>query len=377
MLYTSLVLSALLLILANWFARGSLKRGEVFLAGALSAAGFAFVSALGMWYLPAVALQALLLLVAAIVWACARGRRRSFLVLSCTVTVVAYLVIGWPAYREQARWREQFAYVSMEERLPPRKVQATDRPEALPAAAARQVEILEQGIEQGARSSWFSRESFLQQLHEDTVQTFVEAPGFGYNRMPRVSEWQLTAGLRKEPPLPQPAERSTSLWSAAALLESGTPVKQVEAEPDLLALHRAGTLDFVNPAGFGYVKDRRHVAGFQEHQFSKAPEAAQAWVLTGVDLIGLALHDEPFAYVSANLPRMDELRKAPTRPLDAFEEAGLAALRGGEELFVSDTPGGRRMLGALRSAKQCTRCHGGERGDLLGAFSYTLVRAVK
>ena len=31
------------------------------------------------------------------------------------------------------------------------------------------------------------------------------------------------------------------------------------------------------------------------------------------------------------------------------------------------------MLGAIRSAKQCVQCHGGQRGDLLGAFSYTLV----
>ncbi len=30
------------------------------------------------------------------------------------------------------------------------------------------------------------------------------------------------------------------------------------------------------------------------------------------------------------------------------------------------------MLGAVRSAKQCVKCHGGSRGDLLGAFSYTL-----
>jgi hypothetical protein len=71
---------------------------------------------------------------------------------------------------------------------------------------------------------------------------------------------------------------------------------------------------------------------------------------------------------------MDELRKAPTRPLDEFEAEGLKELRRGEDLFVRDAPSGRRMLGAVRSAKQCVACHGGQRGDLLGAFSYTFVR---
>jgi hypothetical protein len=32
------------------------------------------------------------------------------------------------------------------------------------------------------------------------------------------------------------------------------------------------------------------------------------------------------------------------------------------------------MLGLARSVKQCVACHGGARGDLLGAFSYVLRR---
>ena len=31
-----------------------------------------------------------------------------------------------------------------------------------------------------------------------------------------------------------------------------------------------------------------------------------------------------------------------------------------------------RMFGALRATKQCLKCHDAARGDLLGAFSYTL-----
>lgn len=134
-------------------------------------------------------------------------------------------------------------------------------------------------------------------------------------------------------------------------------------------------MDFVNPDGFGFIKDRRRVAGFQAHQFSQVPGPAERWAVQTVDLMGLLLHDEPVAYVSARLPRMEELREAPTRSLDGFEAAGLEELRRGEDLVVGGTPTGMRMLGAIRSAKQCVQCHGSERGDLLGAFSYTLQRS--
>src|SRR5262249_24914209 len=91
-----------------------------------------------------------------------------------------------------------------------------------------------------------------------------------------------------------------------------------------------------------------------------------------LDLLGIVVHADPVVYVTDNLPRMDELRGAPTRPLDDFEQAGLKALRAGDDLFIRDRVEGRRVLGAIRSAEQCVDCHGGERGYLLGAFSYTL-----
>jgi hypothetical protein len=91
-----------------------------------------------------------------------------------------------------------------------------------------------------------------------------------------------------------------------------------------------------------------------------------------LDLVGLLLHDEPRVYISEELPRMDKLRGAPTRPLDAFERQALRTIEDGDDLVaVRDGPV-VRMLGAIRSTKQCLTCHGGERGDLLGAFSYTL-----
>jgi hypothetical protein len=139
-------------------------------------------------------------------------------------------------------------------------------------------------------------------------------------------------------------------------------------------MHEENLLDFVYPKGFGFIKDRRHVAGFAAHQFGQVPAPADSWTVRNIDLVSLLLHHEPVAYITDHLPRMDELRNAPIRPLDELETAGLASLRQGEELVVRETVDAMRMLGALRSLKQCVRCHGGERGDLLGAFSYTLRR---
>lgn len=92
-----------------------------------------------------------------------------------------------------------------------------------------------------------------------------------------------------------------------------------------------------------------------------------------MELVSLLQHTEPAVYVSDRLPQMDALKGVPTRELDEFETVGLAELRQGSELSVK----GDRMLGAVRSVKQCITCHGGERGQLLGAFSYTIRPAKK
>jgi hypothetical protein len=184
----------------------------------------------------------------------------------------------------------------------------------------------------------------------------------------RPDEWGLTFGLREKALIPQPGPPTASVASPG---EHGQDPRACQDE-DLHQFHEYGVMDFVHPAGFGFIKDRRHVAGFQPHQFSESPRPPRRWALESLNLIGLLLHDEPVAYVSAYLPRMDELRGAATRPLERFEAAGLEALRRGEDLVVAEAPGALRMLGAIRSGKQCVTCHGGERGDLLGAFSYAL-----
>jgi hypothetical protein len=64
------------------------------------------------------------------------------------------------------------------------------------------------------------------------------------------------------------------------------------------------------------------------------------------------------------------------RPLDMFENAGLAELSDGKETFIREKGNVIRMMGALRARDQCLNCHTDNRkGDLLGALSYTFLDA--
>ncbi len=135
--------------------------------------------------------------------------------------------------------------------------------------------------------------------------------------------------------------------------------------------HADGLTDFVNPDGWGYVRSPREVAGFLPHAFSRVPEGRE-WKVVRVELVGLLKHPEPVVYPSDRLPAMADLKDAPTRAPDAFEAAGVAALRKGDDGFAGRRGDEVRYVGAVRSAEACVKCHGGERGDLLGAFAYRL-----
>jgi len=73
--------------------------------------------------------------------------------------------------------------------------------------------------------------------------------------------------------------------------------------------------------GLRFIKDRRHVAGFETHRFSRVPAPANRWKVQTLELVSLLLHDEPEVYVSTHLPRMERRHGQPTRPLDRFERS--------------------------------------------------------
>jgi hypothetical protein len=153
--------------------------------------------------------------------------------------------------------------------------------------------------------------------------------------------------------------------------------------PQLQDLHENGFVDFVNAPGFGYVKDRDHVAGFQPHQFHEVPtyqskeKDRNQWRVQRLELVSLLKFEAPAVYLSEHLPRMDELAGAKTRPLDDFEKRALHALQQGADLEFAFSPTRVRMLGSVRCLQQCAKCHQANRGDLLGAFSYLLKPAAE
>jgi hypothetical protein len=321
---------------------------------------------MSLFFLPPVALEFLLLGTAMIACAALRIRPWYIVPVSGLVTLIAFGIPTWFALegqREYSRLREKYPYESMEQRLSAPR--SASRIEPLPEPAAVHLKVLEEWIGR-QQSSYRARQ--LMQLHEHTVLLFVDSPGFGVSRMSVPTESDLMMGVRNDPPIPQPGARSQPGASPGDLEREA----HIPDDVRLYLMHESSVSDFVYAGGFGFFKDRGHVAGFESHRFSSTPEPDEPWKLQNVDLVGLLMHDEPVVYISSHLPRMDELREAPTRKLDTFESVGLPGLRRGDDLFVRETAGRLRMLGAIRATKQCTSCHDCERGDLLGAFSYTL-----
>lgn len=183
-------------------------------------------------------------------------------------------------------------------------------------------------------------------------------------------------------PTPQPTEPryDPEPESLAHLADVEVPEQIQPDKYELRYLHNSGVDDFLDADRMGLVRDREHVAGFQPHRFTKVPEVVYAkeqqtasWKIARLELVSLLKHDTPVAYVSKNLPQMDELRDAPTRPLDAFERNSIDRLRADEDVMIDETPDRIRMVGSLRAAKNCLDCHSVRRGELLGALTYELV----
>jgi hypothetical protein len=359
----SIIESVVLLIAVNCVAA---RRRYALITTVVLGIGFLVVPFLMCLSFPAVMYQTLFLFLLLPVLLIPRRGRKLYFPLSCVATLVAYGIVMMSAYEkreETYRLREEYAFESIESRLPIREPKVR-----LGVYNLDGLNQLEKSIEEVSQERFFdSRTAKLRRLHEKSVNEFTESVGFGVGRMSRLepNAENLKRDLHPRMTEPQPD------YFHPFVDEPG----ELKREPNwnaqkMFGMHLKGVIDFVNPKGFGYVKSRKEIAGFQDHGMSKVPESEKPWRIARLDLIGLQVHDDPVVYDSANLPKMDELRGAKTRPLDAFESESLAALKKGEDFFVRGTNEKARMVGAIRATKQCLECHGGSRGDLLGAFSY-------
>ena len=340
MLDAALVLGLLMLVGVNLAARltwSSPASGVVICVAVLNG-----VFCMGLVLKPVLYGGALVLL-ALLVCPPRPGRRARFH-LASVVAVVGGFVATLPAMlragAEYDRLRQLYPFEMMADRLPA-------RPPGTPAAqdTAGLAEDESEYDDRLARAGWlFGRSEQLRRLHDEQTRLFLDSVGFGVGRM-------AIAGRRPDPGVlaaPEPPDRTTS--------------------PPLGRMVREDARDFADPLGWGVRRGDR-VAGFRPHALRTRPEPA-GWVVERVELVGLLLVPDPRVYVSVDLPRMDRVADTPTRHPDGFESPALARLRAGDEL-VHDGPAGR-LLGAVRAARQCLDCHGGQPGDLLGAFSYHL-----
>jgi hypothetical protein len=256
----------------------------------------------------------------------------------------------------------------------------------LPATARKRLAVLE---ERFAAQMPAKRTLRLMKLHTDQVFRFVQSPGFGGQRLgtpqfqgsPYLTPAQST-GLKPED-LELPGGAPIAFASVRdTTLKSGDDAPNPPKPDRLMALHINGLFDFFDPAGFGYVMDRDHVAGFEPHQFRHMPEMPpekgaarmEKWAVVRLELVSLLKHDRPVVYAADVLPNMTDAYRPETRELTAFEEKALKTLRKGDDLATESVGDRIRVLGSLRATKQCMDCHQVERGFLLGAFSWELQR---
>lgn len=392
MLYVSLVASAIMLAVTNAVARHG-TRAHLVSAG-LAGAGFGMVG-VACLISAAVALQGVLVLAVGLLCGWRLARPRTFLLGSVVATVLAYGLVGASALLDLWEWRRleplhpvesleaRLAYERPRPEPHPDLANAVDQQPTGRPPAVRMADLapLDNRLQQ-ANSAGARRTRALRILHGRHVEQFINSPGFGFVRDMRPRPGDVELGEARPVPQPAPArpdeERADEGADSYARALPGMNADQRPAAEALRKVHVNGFVDFLDPRRFGYVASRAQVTGFQPHQFTGVPDGPAPrpgnprWRIERLELVSLLKHEEPAVYVSQNLPRMDELREAPTRPLDGFEQRALVGLRRGEDLQVEYFRDHLRMLGPLYALDECRRCHSAEKGELLGAFSYVL-----
>ncbi len=292
-----------------------------------------------------------------------------------------------------ARLRKKYAYQSVVKRLAYESGRAQPRANAVISDQQKERLQARDAVLQPILSSPnFNRirSESLRMLHEDEAEKFARRQGFGYSRMPKPGASYLP---QYDPP--QLPLASADIVRSADDQLIALPATRQAAQKLTLRLpsverlsdyHHAGEEAFLSIASMGHVKSKDAVAGFAAHAFNRMPKLHQfekrpwyrpqteQWAVNRLELVSLLKHKEPAVYMSEHLPRMEDLVEAKTRRLHGFENSALKRLQEGEDVVAKSTLNRIEMLGALRASKQCMQCHNVKYGQLLGAFSYVLLR---
>ncbi len=378
----SVAFSAVLLFLF-YQAQSREARGEITI---LAPAGLFFAC----WLSPANLMLLLVLLIAA--WLLpVNTKPRTRLQVGVAVTVAVYALAIIPGAMEVLRRhhaREQYPIESLAQRLEYEREVVGDSTTAFASAnpADRQ---LSKTVESRLRQTDFGhfdrswRDLQLKQLHSWEADKFILSGGLGIARLFSVENMQLDYEDQVEQSTNDEEQSffvidGATVRSTAPVAEQSDSAVATPSQNQLLELHDEGSWRFVNPASLGYVAGKQKAAGFVSHRFSKArlplgqTDPASGWKIARLELVSLLKHKEPRVYVSEELPQMEKLKSVPTRALHEFEQQALPKLWHEEDIVVAEEANEVLMLGALRARTECLDCHSVKRGQLLGAFSYSL-----
>jgi hypothetical protein len=311
-------------------------------------------------------IHAFLNMLMSVVLSALRVRPKTFAVSLVLLMIGVYAVAlasGAVQLHRLAELRIKFPFRSLVQRLAFDKHKSSDSTPVTPVSLASEVAVQLNKQDEQSEFRYYGRSQQLRQLHEAAAAQFAVAAGFGPARMSYMSFPRVELEPRDELQLPL----AVGIGSAN------------DADSSANQLHRLAVISFIEPDRMGYIRSREEVAGFEPHAVAdlssqgaqtKAPEN---WQVVRLELVSLLRNAEPRVYVSATLPSMDKLAEFPNRALNEFETNALAQLVSETDVVVDRQPAQIQMLGALRAGAACLQCHEGERGKLLGAFSYELV----
>lgn len=319
-------------------------------------------------------------------------------VAACVGSYVAVLCFVLPSLREHAELRAEYPFVSLETRLNQLDHGPTNSSPNQTVTVAGLSQEVQSRLDKAEDEGRGSRARLLSELHLGTTDDFTVARGFGPVRMlmPRRERIQLP-DLKPVPFESRPMKPLFDPNGSAADAPESEPIQNPPAFSILETMHLDGAADFLSKVRWGYIEDRKHVAGFVPHRFKQMPgteknyqwslwtespqpviptpreESRIDWAIVRLELIGLLRHPDPVAYVSDHLPQLEEVASYPTRGLTEFEKTALERLRLDEDVVIDEQPNHIRMVGSLRANSGCLKCHQVERGVLLGALSYELI----
>ncbi len=221
----------------------------------------------------------------------------------------------------------------------------------------------------------------IPEIHERYVADFIRSPGFGMERyhwspshwvelVPRNLSPSATESNRDRvyPDRSADTNERGARWAGndrprydehrRTLSGGGVEIDEVrERSWALNDMQLVSLLRPTSPAVYLLKPVRKHAVG-------RARERRTAFLQRPAD--DAQTERETGAYTVGDRPA------APLRALDGFEAEALSRLRQGSELVVRTTATEMRVLGAIRAVDGCRECHDCTRGDVLGAFTYSL-----